>query len=274
MAVEIGLALGGGAARGIAHIPLLEVFDELGIKPVKIAGTSIGALMGAAYASGISARDIRRHTIEVLNNRVDAARHIFQQSEGKLFDLINFSFRKPTQVDGTKLAELALPNAVAANIEDTEIEFVVNTTDFFGHKEVVIDSGPLVEAVAASMAIPGMIEAPFRDDLLLIDGAMTNPVPFEHVSAPGRIVVAIDVTGGPYPDGKRPGYTDLAFGATQIMQLRISELARQLSPPDIYIEPDLSRFRAHDFFKVRELLATGEAEKDKLKRELDKLLTN
>lgn len=75
--LKIGLALGGGAARGLAHIPMIEAFDELGIKPSRIAGTSFGALVGAAYASGISARDIREHTLSVLGNRITAARRLF-----------------------------------------------------------------------------------------------------------------------------------------------------------------------------------------------------
>ncbi|HFC04683.1 MAG TPA: patatin-like phospholipase family protein, partial [Rhizobiales bacterium] len=78
MSKKIGLALGGGAARGISHIPLLEAIDELGVSPVKIAGTSIGALVGAAYASGITGRELREHTTAVLANKIDAARRVFK----------------------------------------------------------------------------------------------------------------------------------------------------------------------------------------------------
>jgi NTE family protein len=74
---RIGLALGGGAARGLAHIPMLEVFDEMGIRPAVIAGCSFGALVGAAYASGIPAKEIGDHARHILANRVQAAKYLF-----------------------------------------------------------------------------------------------------------------------------------------------------------------------------------------------------
>ena len=272
--VKIGLALGGGAARGLAHIPLLEVFDELGITPDIIAGTSIGALVGAAYASGIDARTIRSHALSVLGNRVEAARHVFRKNDGNPFDLFNFSFRRPAMIDGLQLVKTALPDPVARKIEDTKIRFVVNATDFYARKEVIISSGPVLQAVAASIAIPGIIEAPEIEGRLVIDGAMVNPVPFNLVKGSGRVIVAIDVTGGPVPRGRKaPGYTDLLFGSTQIMQHRLAQMARTISPPDIYIEPPIDRFRAHEFFEIKQILKAGESCKDNLKRQLDKVMS-
>ena len=269
---NIGLALGGGAARGIAHIPLLEALDELGVKPGIIAGASIGALVGAGYASGLSGKDIRKHTLDVLGNRVEAARRLFQGGSNP-FELINISLRAPVKLDGTRLASVVLPENVAENVEDTDIALVISATDFYASAEVAITSGPLQSAVAASMAIPGIIEAPAIQGRLMIDGAMCNPVPFDHVTGEGRIVVAIDVTGHPLErKGRKPGYSDFAFGSTQIMQRRMSELARAIAPPDVYIEPDIARFRAHDFFKVRDILKAGDAIKDSFKRQLERVL--
>ena len=175
MSKRIGLALGGGAARGVAHIPLLEAMDELGVAPVKMAGTSIGALVGAAYASGISGKELRQHTTAVLSSKVDAAKRLFKHPNGNVFDLVNFSFRRPIQIDGLNLTRLALPPGVVENIEDTRIDFTVTATDFYKRAEVTIRSGPLREAVAASIAIPGVIQAPDINGRLVIDGAMVNP---------------------------------------------------------------------------------------------------
>ncbi len=273
MSKKIGLALGGGAARGIAHIPLLEAIDELGVKPVKIAGTSIGALVGAAYASGISGRELRQHTTSVLANKMDAAKRLFKHSKGSIFDLVNFSFRRPTQVDGLNLTNIALPDGVAENIEDTQINFTVTATDFYTGAEIPIKSGPLREAVAASIAIPGVIQAPDINDRLVIDGAMVNPVPMDHVDQGVDILIAIDVTGGPVEvQGERPGYTDLALGVTQIMQHSITRLKREKYQPDIYIAPPVNPFRAYDFLKVAEILAAGDEVKENFKRDLARLL--
>lgn len=273
MSKKIGLALGGGAARGISHIPLLEAIDELGVKPVKMAGTSIGALVGAAYASGVSGAELREHTTAVLANKMDAAKRLFNHSKGSIFDLVNFSFRRPTQVDGLNLVNLALPEGVVKNLEDTEIDFTVTATDFYTQAEVTLRSGPLREAVAASIAIPGVIQAPDIDGRLVIDGAMVNPVPMDHVCDDVDILIAIDVTGGPVEvEGARPGYTDLALGVTQIMQHAITDLYRAKHKPDIYLAPPVNPYRAYDFLKVTEILAAGDEVKESFKRDLARLL--
>ncbi|HFC05658.1 MAG TPA: patatin-like phospholipase family protein [Rhizobiales bacterium] len=273
MSKKIGLALGGGAARGVSHIPLLEAIDELGVQPVKMAGTSIGALVGAAYASGVSGAELREHTTSVLANKLDAAKRLFNHSHGSIFDLVNFSFRRPTQVDGLNLTTLALPDGVVENIQDTKIDFTVTATDFYKREEIAICSGPLRQAVAASIAIPGVIEAPDINGRLVIDGAMVNPVPMNHVCDDVDILIAIDVTGGPVEkEGKRPGYTDLALGVTQIMQHSITRLHRARYKPDIYLAPPVNPFRAYEFFKVEEILAAGDEVKEDFKRDLARLL--
>ena len=110
---RIGLALGGGSARGLAHIPMLEVFDELGLKPTVIAGCSIGALIGAGYAGGMSAKDIREHSEKLLSNRVDAFRYVFGVRKARLRDLLALQGLASFHIQGEKLAELALPDHLA-----------------------------------------------------------------------------------------------------------------------------------------------------------------
>ncbi len=271
--VKIGLALGGGGARGIAHIPMLEVFDELGVKPAVIAGTSMGALIGAAYASGLSARQIRQHTLAVLGNKVETARHLFTSKRGSLKDLIDFKLFGHVMIEGTTLAELVLPEGAAARIEDTEIPFKCIATDFYERREVVIDSGPLSEAVAASIAIPGLLAAPRKNGRVLVDGGMTNQVPFDRASAGTDRTVAIDVTGRPVrPADGGPKNIELALGALQVMQYTVTALKMAAGPPDIYIAPEIDSFRVLDFFRVEEILRAGERSKDELRRALSNLL--
>ena len=274
MTKTIGLALGGGAARGIAHVPLLEAIDELGVKPTKMAGTSIGALVGAVYASGYSGREIREHCCSVLGTRMEAAKRLFAHEEGSVFDLVNFSFRRPTQVDGMHLTKLAMPPNVVENIEDTKIDFAVTATDFYKREEITIKKGNLKSAVAASIAIPGVIEAPEINGRFVIDGAMTNPVPFDHVCDGVDISIGIDVTGAQtqQDENHKPGYTDLALGVSQIMQYSITRLHLEKHRPDIYLAPPVNEFRAYDFFKVREILAAGDKVKDQFKRDLGALM--
>jgi len=271
---SIGLALGGGAARGLAHIVVLEAFDELGVKPAVITASSMGALVGAAYASGLAASEIRRHAVNVLGNPRSAARRILTGGDTSPLSLLNFSLSRPVTIDGAALVDLTMPEGVAENVEDTQIPFMAVTTDFYAASEVVIRSGPLKAAVAASIAIPGVIAAPRIGGRLLIDGAITNPVPFDHARAFGcDLVVAVEVTGQPHPGERpRPGVTELALGSTQIMQLRIASLMRRIDPPDIWIDPPLDHFRAYDFLKAEEILAAAEDMRRKTIDELEKAL--
>ena len=268
--VRVGLALGGGSARGLAHIPMLEVFDELGIKPSIIAGCSIGALIGAGYASGMSARDIRDRAERLLDNRIAAARYVFGAKRARLRDLLALKGLGSLQIKGEKLVDLALPDDLPRLIENTKIPFKVVTTDYERMEERVISSGNMVKAVAASLAVPGIILGPKYNDRVHVDGGVTNPVPFNHVRDHCDIVVAIDVTGRPRPS-KRAHHSNLemAVGSLLIMFHQVAELRRAMAPPDIYIEPGVESFRGADFFKAKDMFEASMPAKEQLKRALD-----
>lgn len=268
--MKIGLALGGGGARGLAHVSMLEVFDEMGIKPDIIAGCSMGALIGAAYASGMSAREIREQAEKILNNRMGAARYVFGTRRSRIGDILSLKGLMSLHLHGEKLVELALPDYLPQNIQDTKIPFHVVTTDFELMEERLISSGNMVQAVAASIAIPGVIVAPRIEGRLHVDGGVTNPVPFDHVREGMDIVVAIDVTGKPKHSGrKHPNNMELAIGSILIMFNQIAQLRRINSPPDIYIMPEVDNFGSGEFFKLREIFEAASASKDKLKRALE-----
>jgi NTE family protein len=268
--MKIGLALGGGGARGLAHIPMLEAFDELGLKPTKIAGCSMGALVGAGYAAGMTAKDIRLQAEKILSKRMDAMRYVFGTRKSKLSEILSLKGVLSMHLHGEKLVDLALPDFLVQNIEETLIPFLVITTDFERMEEHVITHGNIVQAVAASIAIPGVIVAPRIDGRLHVDGGVTNPVPFDHVRDGMDIVVAIDVTGKPQLSERlHPSNMELGIGSMLIMFNQLAELRRAASPPDIYIKPDVDRFGSGDFFKVREIFDVCEASKDRLKRALE-----
>lgn len=267
---RIGLALGGGSARGLAHIPILEAFDELGIKPAVIAGCSMGAVVAAAYAGGMTGKDMRLHAEKLLNNRMDAARYVFGARQTKLRELLSLKGFGSVQITGERLADLALPDHLPKNIEDTSIPLKIVTTDYELLQERVLTSGNLVKAVAASIAIPGVITGPRFEGRIHVDGGVTNPVPFDHVREGTDLTVAIDVTGRPRPPAKaHPSNMEIAVGSLLIMFHEIAALRRALSPPDIYIEPDLNGFGGVDFFRAKEIFKAMEPAKEKLKRSLD-----
>ncbi|WP_421695614.1 patatin-like phospholipase family protein [Aestuariivirga sp.] len=267
---RIGLALGGGSARGLAHIPMLEVFDELGIKPSVIAGCSIGALVGAAYAGGMSARDIREWAERLLSNRLSALRYAFGEKRVNPFDLLALKGLGSLHLQGEALAGLVLPGTLPKLIEDLAIPFKVIATDFDTMAEIVLQEGPLVTAVGASIAIPGVILGPKYDGHAYVDGCITNPVPFDHARQGMDIVVAVDVTGRPRPaTGAHRGNMELAVGSLFILFHQVAGLRRAINPPDIYIRPALDGFSGGDFFRIKDVMVQAGPAKDQLKRELE-----
>src|SRR6185295_13251554 len=147
---SVALALGGGGARGLAHILVLEVLDELGLKPTVIAGTSIGAIFGAAYASGLSARLIRGHTEEVLSQRFGLAQALLAARSEPGLKLLPV---RPSLLSPHLLLDQVRPSKVAQDFAGLSIPFKAVATDFYAQEQVVIDTGDLRSAVAASIAL-------------------------------------------------------------------------------------------------------------------------
>jgi NTE family protein len=271
---SIGLVLGGGGARGLAHILMLEVFDELGIKPKIIAGTSIGAIYGAAYAAGLSARDIRAHTEEVLTKRFGLVRDLFAsrvQSSGRFW---NFFSDRAAILAPEPLLDLVLPDGVPLAFEELEIPLRVVASDFYAIEPAVFSQGPLRPAVASSMALPVIFEPVLIDGRSLIDGGLTNPLPFDILAGEADVLVAIDVSGTtvPSPLRARPTALEALFASSFLFEHSIVREKLKSSRPDIYIEAGTGRFQVLDFLKVREILEAAEPAKAQLRAELERVL--
>lgn len=271
---SVGLVLGGGGARGLAHILMLEALDELGIKPKIIAGTSIGAIYGAAYAAGLPACDIRAHTEETLTNKMGLLRDLFAsrvQSQKGVWNL--FSDRHAIFTPAA-LLDLVFPAGVPQAFEDLAIPLYVVASDFYANSPAVFQTGPLRPAVAASMALPVIFEPVLIGGRTLIDGGLTNPLPFDLVAGQADIVVAIDVSGSTTPSPARPRPTALEalFASSFLFERSIVREKLKSHQPGIYIDAGTGRFQALEFLKVRDILAAAEPAKAELKSKLERAL--
>jgi NTE family protein len=272
---SIGLVLGGGGARGLAHILMLEVFDELGIKPSIIAGTSIGAIFGAAYASGLSAAELHVHTEEALARKLDLMRGLVAaraQGPGQLWNLLA---ARAQLLDPEALLELVLPKGVARDFKDLAIPLRIVASDYYALEAAVLSSGPLRPAVAASMALPVIFEPVTIGGRTLIDGGLTNPLPFDIIKDEADIIVAIDVSGVTVVSAKRqrPTAIETLFGASFLFERSIVREKLKSSQPDIYIDAGTGRYQVLDFLKVREIFASAEAAKQQLRVKLERVLS-
>jgi NTE family protein len=214
---------------------------------------------------------LREHCTALLANRMQFMKYVFGSRKTKLTDLLALPSLASLQLSGEKLADLAMPDFLPKNIEDTAIPLKLIATDYELMAEVVLTHGPMAAGVGASIAIPGLITAPKINGRIHVDGGVVNPVPFDKVRDGNDIVVAIDVTGKPRPVTKsNASNIELAVGSLLIMFNQLAETRRALSPPDIYIQPSLDQFSTGDFFKVKDMLEAAEPAKQHLKRLLDK----
>ena len=260
---SIALALAGGGARGLAHILMLEVFDELGLRPQIIAGTSIGAVFGAAYASGMSARLIRAHTEETLSQRFDVVRQLLSARSEPVHKIFNFLPIRSALLKPESLLELLLPSKVARDFSSLQIPLKIVVTDYYGQQQVILSEGPLRPAIAASMALPALFTPVTIDGRMFMDGGLVNPLPFDVVKGDADITVAIDVSGAPILPGKRPHPSAFSalMSSTQILQRWIIREKLKVQQPDIYIDVEVDEFYVLDFHRFKQVLAMAASAK-------------
>ena len=266
---SFAVAFGGGGARGLAHIHVIEALDELGIRPVAIAGSSIGAIMGAAMSAGMSGEDIHQYARSILMRRAEVASRMWRARPGTLAEMVESGIRV-SQFNIERILKAFLPAAVPETFAELDIPLQVTATDYYGHHGAVFSEGDLHSALAASAAIPAVFRPVRRDGRVLIDGGIYNPVPFDLLQGHADIVIAIDVVGGPQEDGrKKPNSIDLMFGATQLLMQSIIASKLMQRQPDILLRPPVANYRVLDFMKIDALMAETVSIKDELKRAVE-----
>ena len=266
---KVGMALGGGGAKGLAHISMLEVLDELGIRPHMISGTSIGAIMGALYASGLSAREMREGIDELTASPSSIKEFIDARQLPAWIEFIGVDLGRGSLLKVDRfLTELEKVIGVST-FEELPIALKVVASDFWARKEVVFESGPIIPAVAASFALPGIFRPVVLDGRVLVDGGSVNPLPYDLLLDECDIVVAIDVTGTRTPkEDLLPSYSETMFNTFQIAEKTILNEKMKARPPSIYIEPEIEDVRVLEFHKADQIHEQTRPARDRLRREL------
>lgn len=268
---SFAIALGGGGARGLCHAQMLEALDELGIRPAVVAGTSIGALMGAAYASGMSGADITAYCRELFQKRTEIARRLISRMNvnTSLASMLNGS--AIPLLSGERILEALLPETIPATFEDLQIPFLAVTTDFYTQSPCILSEGRLVAAIAASCALPGLLKPIELQGRVLIDGGFVNPLPFDVMKGEADIIAAVDVSTGPQQGRRRlPSLIETIVGSTQIALSTLVREKLKAGAPDILIRPRVAHFRVLDFYRLNDIFAAAAPAKDKFKRACEK----
>lgn len=236
---KIGLVLGSGGLRGLAHIGVLKVLEEEKIPIAFIVGCSIGSLIGALYASGYSARQLKRMTRRL--------------KRSEWIDLVvpcmgMFAGKKMLTVMGKMTRQ--------RSIEDTKIPLYIVATDLYAGKEVVIQGGDIAEAVRASTAVPGIF-APFeKDGRLYVDGALVNPIPVDIArKIEADIVVGVDLTHGTAMP-KIQNIFDVMLQSIDVVERQLG--CAKYDEADVMIYPQVRHISPSDFSKADECIRIGE----------------
>jgi NTE family protein len=273
-APRIALALGGGSARGLAHIVVLEALDELGLRPVAIAGTSMGSICGALYAAGLTGAEIRAGFVSELTNRAAFARRFAGKLAAGFSSL--WSVRSPNVIDNVTLFEMILPDILHCDFAALKIPFAAVAADFYAMEQVILSCGPLIPALAASCALPAWARPVVLDGRVLIDGGYINPVPFDVVMDRADLTIAVDVTGETRRDGAKlprvPPPLEAMTGAAQLLFQSVTREKLRSIRPDILIRPAVGAFGAFDFFRIDDILAAAASSKEELKSRLTQCL--
>ncbi|MCK4358163.1 MAG: patatin-like phospholipase family protein [Candidatus Cloacimonetes bacterium] len=288
---KVGLALGSGGAKGLSHIGVIKFLEEMGIKIDFIAGSSIGALIGGVYATGISIKKIEN--IALKTDLVSTAKFFTP------------GFPKYGLVTGSKVQKFLTSLLGEKEIENLNISFAAVATDIITGREIIFNKGNLVEAIRASISIPIIFQPIIYNNIVLVDGGLVNPVPTNITREMGaEFIIAVNVmssnnkpnitidkemdenTGsGRSPEivsilqrklqdliidhkwirnfikhkekQDLPGIKKIFNQSIKIAQEKIIKQSIELYKPDVLIEPDVGSVNMFEFYKAEEIIEIG-----------------
>ncbi|WP_129776802.1 patatin-like phospholipase family protein [Peristeroidobacter soli] len=274
---RVGLVLSGGGARGAAHVGVLKVLDELRIPVDAIAGTSMGAVVGGLYASGMPVADIEKLLSSVnwedaFKDRPPREELGFRRKQDDREFLVRYALGVTDKgfvlprglVQGQKLEQVlrsaSLPVAAVQHFDRLPIPFRAVATDLETGEAVIMDSGDLVTAMRASMSAPGVFAPVERDGKLLVDGGITENLPVAIARAMKvDVLIVVDVSFPLYASEELTSPIEVTNQAFAILiRARTREQRALLGPSDIVIEPPLGRFASAEFARVPQALRAGE----------------
>ena len=286
--IKVGLALGSGSARGWAHIGAIKAIEEAGIPIHYVAGTSIGAFVGAVYATG---------------HLASLKEFALQMDWKKVVSYFDVVFPRSGLMDGKKVHELFSIHSDARTFDDFKIPVKMIATDLNSGDKIIIDSGNIIESIRASVSVPGVFTPVFLNDRWLVDGGLVDPVPVKVVREMGAdVVIAIDLNSGlvskkPPKESKgkikqiqkernefitriasqyssaeravknrinhwfssssKPSIIDVLGSSVGIIEEQITRINLAIDPPDILIQPRLGDLKMFDFDQAERSILEG-----------------
>ena len=247
---KIGLALGGGGAKGYAHIGVIKVLLRAGIEIDYIAGTSMGALIGGYYAATKNISELEKTALNTKKSDLFSIKDFFKRKDGALFR-------------GKSIANILDHRLGGVRIENCQIPFAAVATDVKNGDEIIIKNGDMISAISASIALPGIFSPVEVGEQLLMDGGLANPVPADVVRNMGaEYVIAVDVSSkwltAPEEIIKSHDIYSVISNAFSIMEYQIAKIP--LKSADIVLRPPVLTYDWAAFGKASEIIKVGKKE--------------
>ncbi len=236
----VTLVLGAGGLRGLTHIGVLKILEQENIPVKEIVGCSIGSLIGSLYAAGMRPAEMEK-LAKCLHRR----------------HWIDFIVPKNGLVAGQRVLEMMRLLTKRKNFADLDVPLAVVATDLYRGQEVVLDEGPVAEAVRASISVPGIFVPYTANGTCYVDGAVVNPTPVDIAQRRGaEIIVAVDLSGVGTVNNVNNIF-DIIIVAVDIMERELKK--HRLIHGDVLIQPQVGHILPSDFGKADELISLGEA---------------
>ncbi len=269
--VKVGLVLSGGGAKGLAHIGVLKVIDSLGIQVDYVAGTSMGAIIGALYASGYSGKELDSvfkmvdfNTL-ISDDLPRASKAFYEKNNSERYAVTlpfdNFKIKLPSAISRGQnvyglISKLTLDVCDIKDFSKLPIPFFCIATDVETGKQVVLDKGNLAQSVMASGALPSLFQPVIINNQMLIDGGVVNNYPIDELRAKGvDVIIGVDVQDGLATRKELTSATDVLL---QVNNYRtVNDMKKKVKKTDIYIKPDIKDYSVVSFNEGAKIIKTG-----------------
>ena len=244
--VKIGMALGSGGARGLAHIGVLNVLEDNSIPIDSIAGVSIGSIIGAYYALNLEVKTLEDKILEL--------------TKRDLFKLVDITSPKRALIAGNKIKNFVNELIENKSFSDTKIPLEIIATDLCSGEEIQINKGRLIDAIRGSISMPGIFPPVKTNGRLLVDGGVVNPTPIDAVKDTGAdVIIGVDLTMKHPVKLENPTIVETLMRSFEILRTQITKFNVHKVKDAVIIRPNFAgKLDSYRFYETEKFIEEGE----------------
>ena len=244
--LKVGLALGSGGLWGLAHIGVLKMLEKNNVPIDYIVGSSMGAIIGACYSLNPNIEELEKTAVSL--------------TKWRLIKLVDISIPKKSLLSGNKIKNFLEELIGDKSFSDTKIPFKIVATDLESGEEFIIEKGKLVDAIMASISIPGIFPPVKINEKILVDGGVINPTPTNIAKEMGaNVVIGVDLTMQNKIELKEPNIFQTLMRSYEILRTQSTKFNINEEDKDLLIiKPDITKIKSFKFYEIQKFIGEGE----------------